>query len=325
MTRDELLAGLVEMESAELSVAEQSMASSFLSQLAAIDPRLAFDRFGHHLFDSADPLSPTLRFSFNRWAKKDVAAACSWFDQQLAAGRFDPENEQHEYLREKLEEFTFHALLASDPEKAAARLETYSLEHRNSILSSYYDQVPEREQAGYANLIRSLLPTDQSTKALSTFILQYTLGPQLSKSEVYDKAAAAMDRINATPAERGAMIESSIPHIFRDMADRGKITSADLDQLRQWTDAQAPEITAKLTGQVLDAAVTRNGNLHYSEAVEMLLACHQSDQNDQGLIAFLAGESTPDYPETAIKLAKQITDETLRREWLDRLQPDPAR
>ncbi|MBK1883508.1 hypothetical protein JIN85_13860 [Luteolibacter pohnpeiensis] len=323
MSRRDLLAVLLEMEATELSEAEKSLARSYLRQLFSLDPQLTFDQFGGHLFDQTKLFATSLRFCFGGWAKSDPASATAWLDQQIVDGKFESQNPSHDFLRRILENHIFHGLLVTHPQQAAARLESYTHEQRKFILSSFY-QVPEDEQIGYATLIRSSFSPEDATVAFSHFIEPYAIGPQLSKSKIYEQATAAMNRIDASPAERETMIQAAIPHTFRDIADQGTVTIGDLDEFRQWCDAEAPAITAKLTGEVLAAAVTRSENLHYAEAAEMIMSYHQSDPSDETITRFLEGESTPDYPEIATQLAGLISDESLRREWIERLQPDSS-
>ena len=70
-----------------------------------------------------------------QWAKKDPAAAIAWFDQQIAAGKFDSKSlDGKSQSRNPVRRcFDLHILLGSDPEAAALRLGAMPEDQRDEV------------------------------------------------------------------------------------------------------------------------------------------------------------------------------------------------
>jgi len=278
------------------------------------DPELALTRFIHRLGDSS--LTWQFSLAMQKWAKKDPAAASAWFDQQIAAGKFDSKAlDGYSQSRVDFEEILLDTMLSTDPEAAGRRLAAMPEGGRFAVLSGFsYQPLKDEEQLAFATLVREQVSKENQARCLA---VQACL---VGNEGGYAKATEFLDRIQATPAERSASVGLVAKTSIQTITQKSKITREDIDTLREWVTTQAPESTGRATGRALADAVQGSHKLNFSEAAELAVQYHEASDNDDVLSSFLAAGPARQNKEQARILAGKISDAKRREEILQNLQ-----
>jgi hypothetical protein len=312
MSKEELLAALDDIAALVLSHESRfTLECSVMGQLMARDPEFGMNCYVKRLQNDPRQVSWSLCNALQEWAEKDMAKATAWFDQQIAAGKFDSKSLDGKMgVRDEAEAGLIGILLRSAPEAAARRLSAMPEDQRAEVfVPSSLQFVNEENQVALASLIRSQVAGKDQPQALAHQV-DFLVG-----GDGYARVNEYMDRISATPAERMACIEQAAQSQIRQISSRGKFTREDLDTLRQWTMTQAPDSTDRITGQAL-----ARSKLDFAAASEWILSYHQASGNDDLITSFLNGGSSRKNKEQARALAAQITDVKRRDEILKKLQ-----
>ena len=312
MSKEELVAALDDIAVLVLSNdSRYTLESSLMSLLMAKDPELGMTCYVKRLQNDPRWVSWSLCEALQKWAEKDPGKATAWFDQQIAAGKFDSKSLNGKMdVRNSAEGRLIGLLLRSAPEAAARRLSAMPEDQRAEVfIPSSLQSVNEENQVALASLIRSQVAGKDQAQALAHQVVFLVGG------EGYAKVNEYMDRISATPAERMECIEQAAQSKIRDISVESKVTREDLDTLRQWTMTQAPDSTDRITGKALAGS-----KLDFAAASEWVLSYHQAGGNDDVIISFLDGGSARKNKEQARALAAQITDVKRREEILKKLQ-----
>ena len=247
--------------------------------------------------------------------KKDPAKAAAWFDQQIAAGKFDSKSLDGESRpRQRFEGALINVLLASDPDAAGRRLGAIPEDQRGEVLSQYqFQSLKEESQLAFAKLVRSQVPADEQA---DTFAQQASY---LVSRDGYSKVSEYLDRIEATPAERTKCAEEAAESKLSNHNGK-KVTRENLDEMREWVTTQAPEALGSITGKALGNAMQGSRKMEFSEAADLAVQYNQTSDNDEVLASFLESWSARENKEQARALAEKITDEKRREEILKDLK-----
>ena len=124
MTRDEILSALDEIAALDMPADSKDMLEQMLfGPLSQKDPEFALNRYLDRLGDENGGFSWQLSNAMKEWAVKDSVAATAWFDQQIAARKFDSKSlDGKNRVRLQFEGNVIGALLTTDPSAAADRL-----------------------------------------------------------------------------------------------------------------------------------------------------------------------------------------------------------
>lgn len=316
MSADEILAALDEIASSDFPAETRlSLEQMLLGPLIEKDPQLALDRFLPRIDENRGIFAWQLSAALRQWAKKDLPAATAWFDTQIASGRFDSKSlDGRNSARQHFESSLIAALLPSDPDAAARRLDAVPPQQRRDILSHYELQaLNEADQANFASLVRAYLPENEQTSVIA--------GPaNRLASGGYEKIGPYLDRIAATPAERAAAVETAAGSRINQLSRSRKITATDIDQLRQWAETQSPGSADKATGRALANLDYDNGSTTFDQAAELAATYHESSSSDDLLATFLESWSARSNKETARSLAAKISDPQRREKILSNLR-----
>jgi hypothetical protein len=247
------------------------------------------------------------------WAKKDVGMASAWFDQQIAAGKFDSKSlDGKSRSRMNLESILMSALLASDPAAVDRRLSALPDDQHADVVSNFnLNSDKEESQLAFAKLVRDQVPASQQASIISRQV------SQLVTQGGYAKVTEYLARIDATPTERTACVEDAVSSKL--YSDDKKVTREDLDAMRTWVTTQAPDTTDHVTGKILGAACGIN-KLDFAAAAEMAVQYNQASGNDEVLATFLEGAGACSNKDQARELAARISDEKRRAEILKNLE-----
>ncbi len=317
MSKEELVTALEEIAALDLPAESRNMLEQMiLGPLVEKDPELALTRFIDRLQDNNGSLSWQLSNAMQGWAKKDPVAATTWFDQQIAAGKFDSKSlDGKSQSRLHFEGSLTYVLLSSDPDAAGRRLAGLPADQRDEALSQFSRHpLEENDQLAFANLVRNQVPEKEQARALAQ------QASRLVSDEGYSKVTEFLDRIQATPAERSASVEQAAENRIQSISFQKKITRDDLDSMREWVAAQAPEKTGTVTGKVLADASQNGRKMEFSEAAEIAVQYHDASGNDEVLSAFLDGWPARQNKEQARLLAEKISDVKRRGEILKKLK-----
>jgi hypothetical protein len=316
MTKEELVSALDEIAALDLPAESRAMLEQMLiGPLVQKDPELALTRFIDRIQDQQGGMSWQLSSALQEWAEKDPARASAWFDQQIAAGKFDSKSlDGKSRSRQQFEGALINVLLASNPDAAANRLGAIPEDQRSDVLSQYqFQQLKEEDQLAFAKLVRSQVPEGERAN---------TLAQQASwmvSNDGYSKVTEYLNRIEATPAERAECAEEAAESKLRNYNGK-KVTREDLDAMREWVGSQAPEALGRTTGKALGNALQGNHKMEFSEAADLAVEYNQAGGNDEVLASFLESWPARQNKEQARALAEKIADGKRREEILKYLK-----
>ena len=316
MTKEELVSALDEI--AALDLPEQSRATleqMLIGPLVEKDPEFALTRFVDRLQETRGGMGWQLSNAMQEWAKKDPVKAAAWFDQQIAAGKFDSKAlNGKSQTRTQFEGALVSVLLASDPDAASRRLGAMPEDQRSEVLGQFsFQQLKEENQLAFATLVRDQVPEKDQAKALAG------QASRLVGDDGYAKVTGFMDRIAATPTERIACVEQAVESRIQSISYQKKVTREDLDTMREWTETQAPDSTDKVTGKALADSLQSGRKLEFAEASELALHYRDVSGNDDVLTSFLDSWPARQNKDEARILAAKITDGKRREEILKKL------
>lgn len=307
LTKEEILAALDEIPGLGLyAVSAAVLERRLIEELSRKDPEMALTRFIDRIADDRSGLVSQLSNDLKEWARKDPGKAEAWFDQQIAAGKFDGKTiDNKSWNRFEFEGAIIGAILASNPEAAAKRLAAFPEDQRGNILrGSSFGSLNEESQVGFAELVRSQLPEKEQASAISS------LAGQLSHSG-YEKVTAYLDRIDATPAERKASAEEVAETRMVYRSNNNPVTRQEIDSMRAWVATQSPGSTDNTTGIALGIAVRDGGSMKFSEGLALVKDYSAaSGGNEEVLASFLEAQRyrVGSNRDEARALAETLTD-----------------
>ena len=322
MSKQELVAALDEIAALDCPTETREMLEAMIcSPLVEKDPELALTKFIDRFHDRnvfhGNNVLPTwmqLPYAMQKWAEKDPASASAWFDQQIAAGKFDSKSiDGRSQSRESFEAFFLETQLGTDPEAAGRRLAAMPEDQRDAVLAGIsYQPLKDEEQLAFATLVREQVSKENQAPYLAE------QASNLFGKKDYAKVTEFLHRIQATPAERSASVEQVAESSIRTISRQSKITREDIDTLREWVTAQAPESTGRATGRALANALQGSRKLDFSEAAELAVQYHDASDNDDVLYWFLRNSWSvaEKNKEQARILAGKISDANRREERL---------
>ncbi|GAA5128266.1 hypothetical protein JIN84_01790 [Luteolibacter yonseiensis] len=316
MTKEEIVAALDEIAALDLSPAARSaLEQMFVEPLAEKDPELALNLFSDRFGDDRGDLIWQLSNALGKWSKKDPVKATAWFDQQIAAGKFDSKSlDGKNRMRIQFEGRLISTLLASDVQGAGQRLAGLPEEQRAEALQSANPgQLKEEDQKAYADLVRSQIPENQRNHTLAELASNLV-------SKGYPEVTAYLDRIAASSDERRAAVEQAATTKIRQSGREKEITTEDIDAMRGWAESQVPGSADAMTGKALTSSYRDRGKFTFYNAAALAVKYHETSGNDEVLVNFLGGWEAREHKEESARLAGKISDEKRREEILKNLK-----
>jgi hypothetical protein len=319
MSKDEILAALQEIAAGDLSAESKSMLEQMLlGPLVEKDPEMALNHFIDLVGDRHENLSWRLSIALKEWAEKDVTKAGSWFDAQIAAGKFDSRSlDGKSQSRLQFESSLVSILISSDLEAANLRVTALPEDQRSEVLGGFnMRSIKEKDHANFAELVRSTLPQKDQASSLSS------LAGEIVGKGGYEKVTGYLDRINATPAEKTEVVTNTAESKIRNMSYNKTITREDIDSMREWVSSQAPESTDKVTGKALGNSIRDDQGIKFADAAALAQEYGQASGNDEVLASFLESQASrrDKNRAQARELAESIRDETRREKILSQLK-----
>lgn len=252
--------------------------------------------------------------ALKQWAVKSPIEATDWLDAQIATGKLDSKAlDRKNALRILFEKTLIGVLLTSDPDAASRRLEQLPPNQRADVLLRQPIE-PEKQKA-FAEIVRQQVPAIDQINVIAELVFQEV------PKKGYSTATECLNRIEATPDERAASIKYVAISQFQQLNRNRKITSKDVDELREWTESISPESTDALTAIALGSAVDGGGRqTSFADLSELAIQYSQANGNDEILIGFL--KNPTNYirnKDQVLTLTSKISDETKRKEVLDLL------
>ncbi len=317
MTKEELVAAFDEIAKLDLPAEwRESLEQMLIGPLVEKDPLLALNRFADRLpHDRRNRMSMQLSSALGKWAEQDPGKATAWFDEQVAAGKFDSKSLDGRSQSLILFQGTLiNTLLGSDPAAASRRLGAIPEDQRGEVLGHFrFQQLKDENQLAFAKLVRDQLPEKEQAYTLAQ------QGIRLVRTGGYEKVTDYIDRIGATPAERTACVADAAGARIVALAKGKKITTEALDAMRGWANSQDPGSADRLTGSALASVLENRDTMNFAEAAELAVKYHEASGNDDVLVNFL-GDSEGKNKKAAIKLAEKISDPARREEVLKKFK-----
>ena len=317
MTAPELLAALDEISALGLEPDAQDALEEMLAEaLISRDPAQALARFSGRIQDESDGVGWQMAGALGEWARRDLVAATAWFDQEIAAGRFESKSlDGQSEARLEFEAALLGHLLATAPKTAATRLAALPEDQRRTALEQIdtADMSLSGQQA-YMDLLRKWVPQDERGDALSYFI------SQVMPAGDYPAVTEFLNTIQATPAERTVATRAAAGNQLEEIASERAVTVSDLETMRTWLTQQSPTAVDRLTGEALAQAVQDGGEFSFTQATALISDYHQRSGNDDVITGFLTSEVSEDARPAATALAAKIKDPKRREEALARLK-----
>jgi hypothetical protein len=316
MTREELIAALDEVEGLGLSADDRSaLLGLILESMIKLDPQYALARFVDEIEADSNGVGWQLASAFGQWAKMDRAGATAWFDQQIAAGKFESRTlDGRSEMRAKFESEEIAMLISSDLDAAGQRLLALPEDQRRGVLEQleFAELTPDQQRA-YANLVRNVVPEDERAGSFAN------IASQLAEAGTYQSVSSFLDSVQATPGERAVSAKQAVTTHLETLGQSGEINRQAVDEMRRWLDQQAPGQTDSITGKALAEAAQDGGEFDFEEAAGLVTDYRKSSGSDDVLISFLEGYSAHSNLEEAIHLADLIKDPERRAAILNEL------
>jgi hypothetical protein len=318
MSKEELVAALDEIAALDLpQKSRDQLEQMLIGPLAQKDPELALTKFIDRIQENHGMMGWQLANAMQQWAKKDPSSAIAWFDRQIAAGKFDSKSlDGKSRTRLQFEGNLINLLLSSDPDAAGRRLAALPEDQRDETLSQFsFQPFKEENQAAFAKLVRDQIPEKEQARTLAR-----KASSLVNNDGGYSKVTEFLDRIQATPAERTACVEQAAESKLFNTSLQKTITRENLDAMREWVTAQAPESTSTVTGKAL-ANASYNENVRKIEFPEAANLAFEYDAGDGAVLSsFLAGWQAVQNKERIRLLVDKISDPKRREEILKRLK-----
>lgn len=277
MTPEELIAEMDKI--AALFPSESRMEQMVLRPLIGKDPELPL----RHLFGRLDgwtsSLSIPLIHAMQEWARRDIAKATAWFDEQAAAGTLNGKQLNDRSLMDRFHGAIIGVMISQDSEAAAMRFAMVPEKDRNSFVSmniSYWAE-EVHDYAAYASIVREMIPEKDRLWPIAAF----------AEAIGYEKVGDFLEAIDATPAERAQSVGSAAEVRVQNLSAEEKITRSDIDAIREWAGRIAPHAVGRVTGTALARATNINTTLTFDEAAELALEYHTETKDDDVLVGFL--------------------------------------
>lgn len=315
MSGPELRAALDEIAALGLGAnARDQLESWIFVAIRQKDPQLLMEHFIDRINHSQSYLSWELPNSFQQWVGKDPAAATAWFDQAIAAGKFESRSlDGGIKTRLDFEARLLPALLATDPGAVKQRLAALPETQRGDVFrqGGYMDLPPGSEKA-FADLVREHVPEYKRVFAFSSATRTMML-----HQGGYGEVGKFLDTIEASPEERRKIAAKTADDQMQDLGGRNALDVAAVIEMRQWLAKESPGELETMTGR----ALARVGGvaLPFEERLKLIEEYHAQSGSDELLIGFLNGNQTSKNREAALALAAKISDATKRAETIKKL------
>lgn len=306
MSPEELIAEMDKI--AALYPSDARMEQMVLRPLTEKDPELALRHLSGRLEGWTSSLSIPLIHAMQEWAKRDVAEATAWFDEQAAAGVFDGKQLNDRSLVDRFHGAIIGVMISRNRDAASLRFAMVPEKDRNSFLSmNMFHWAKEiHDYDAYASIIREMIPEKDRVWPIAAF----------AEAIAYEKVADYLDAINATPAERAASVGRAAEMRIQTLSGDEKITRSDIDAIREWAGKLAPHEVGKVTGIALARSTEINASLTFDEASKLALEYHAQTEDDDVLIGFLSSSPGHDNKSAARVIAKSIIDPQRREDLL---------
>jgi hypothetical protein len=328
MTREELTAAMDQIIALTQSMGDRKagdlimrLGNFLLPSLIRQDALFALDHFRPLIGKGGryGSLSPTLSKALGTWAKTDAAAASAWLDRQIAAGAFASKT----LKGENPERFWFETeqlgpLLKADPAQAASRLQSLEENQRREVLSraASLDEGPGRD--AIIRLARTSLRPEESARVIRWMM------PGISTMDELPRATDFITEINASPVERDACVLKAAESVLTARIYRQKERVGNVDDLRQWIAAQAPDKADTITGQLMADIVYGSDQQSFEEVVAMADRYDRETGGQEVLAALLESCDQGDTRTKSVSLAATLKDPARRAQILKHLEPSSA-
>ncbi|NJM37949.1 MAG: hypothetical protein HC845_08905 [Akkermansiaceae bacterium] len=137
LSQEELAAALEEIATLDLpDKSREALEYLLIERLVLKDPEFAIKHYFNRIHDVEGSVRGQLADAMGMWAKKDLASATAWFDQQIAAGAFDSKSlNGRSDARISFERKLLEIMISVDSTGALARLKSLPEDQRAGMMS----------------------------------------------------------------------------------------------------------------------------------------------------------------------------------------------
>lgn len=306
MSAEEMLAAYDEIAASDMAPDELIfLRNQFFNAASEKDPERTLRHFDGLLSGEETSMRGSVSTAFHKWFFKDPATATAWFDETIAAGKF--ESKRLDGQNQTLLDFTtpvIQAQLASDPAASLARLKTLPEGQRVELLQKF-SEIAQGTELAFADLVRQGLPENQRETA---FLNATTL---MAIQQGFAKVGEFLDTIGATPEERSGIAQTTACAGLAQRMTRNDQANpkALVHGMREWLARQAPHEADRISGTALAVTVQSIG---FEKAAALVAELHAETGSDELLAGFLDRAAMQSHPAETIAMANQIKDPALR-------------
>jgi RNA polymerase sigma factor (sigma-70 family) len=303
MSPEELIAEMDRI--AALLPSHPALEQMVLRPLIEKDPALPLKHLIGRVDSPYHSLILPLLDAMGAWAKRDVAAATAWFDEQVAAGSFEEKQLGSRMLQDRFHGPIIGVLISRDLDGAMLRFGMIPESNRNDFLQYELYSWPKEvsDYAAFATMIREMMPEKDRIWPIAAF----------AQSMPFEKVGAYLDAIHADLEERTASAERAAEMRVQDLTAQEAITRADIDALRAWAGNVAPHAVGRVTGVALARSTNINTALTFEEAGKLALEYHAETKDDDVLVGFLDSYAGYSNKSAGRIIAESIIDPTRRK------------
>ncbi len=240
--------------------------------------------------------------AMREWTKIDQEKAIAWFDEQLAAGAFEENELNRNFLVDMFLTHIIGVLIIQDMETALLRLRMIPEIRRSEIIHRCSeDYLPKNitDYRAYAELVRSEVVARGQHYTIANFTVKIP----------FEKVADFLNTIEASPTERAMSAERVGKKLIYELSNGEKITRSNFDTMREWTGKVAPDAVGQITGILIARAITDfTPSLTYDETAQLALDYHAETKDDDILVGFLYFSRNSSNDATRRKVTSNIID-----------------
>lgn len=323
------LANMTPLEMADTldEIARQDMSAygrrrlewEIMKKLIEQEPGLALTRFANHLGERYG-IGMALPDAFSNWAKTDSAAATAWFDEQIAAGKFDMKSLDDLYdMRRIFEGKLITQLLETNAGLATQRISVLPHDQRAGVLKSIHFWDPSRGfSTTYGNLVRTL-PPEQQEECFA--YVGHDLRPDLWDS--FSEVNRFLEDTQATPTERAATVVAAGAERLKQFPNSPEFA---IGKMKEYYQIHFPDQADSLIGKAMAESTSLQWGIPFTDAARVAQQYHEKSGKDDALVAFLEGSSVGSDATSEkniplmIELAGKIQDDVQRTQILEKLE-----
>lgn len=288
-----------------------------VERLMTKDPEGVLSRFDDRIGNDDDDVGWILSEALGQLAEKDPLAAQRWLDAKIKEGKFVSKSlDGYSEARMEYESVLMSRLIGAQGAEAINRVKALPEGDRLGVLEQMdLTALSPAAQKVYAEMVRTLVPESERKGAFGY------VASELVYEGGYEAVSAFLDQVDATPDERAEAAGEAASGKLVAITEEGKLTSADVDTLRNWLKSQSVGDVERVVGESIAMATDEEGYFRFEDARKLVLSLHEKSGADEILAGFITNFAGQDQAGEAAKLLNLIKDAELRQKLTQELEP----